>query len=333
MNDILNVALEISTPESKDESDDNKRLALISPRSESNIASILSWKPPTFDNIQTMSELAIDVETVTRGKVEAVNNLKSAIGKFEEIRMEIEDYTNSKVIFSQDDGIQFNYEAGDPDTRLPSVESEVNAELSTTPTIDAYDADSSSQVDADIGQETGECQTVGPNTSPRIAEFKDSTDINDSRSSASPSISSPRMSSKPSQPSIKDFEIIKPISKGAFGSVYLSKKRTTGDYYAIKVLKKSDMIAKNQVTNVKAERMILMTQTDSPFVVKLYFSFQSKDYLYLVMEYLNGGDCAALVKAIGGLPEDWARKYLAEVVLGLEYLHNRGIVHRYKMQS
>jgi len=93
------------------------------------------------------------------------------------------------------------------------------------------------------------------------------------------------------------------------------------------------MIAKNQVTNVKAERMILMTQTDSPFVVKLYFSFQSKDYLYLVMEYLNGGDCAALVKAIGGLPEDWARKYLAEVVLGLEYLHNRGVVHRYKMQK
>ncbi|CAG8579485.1 10890_t:CDS:2 [Paraglomus occultum] len=324
MNDILNVALEISTPESKDESDDNKRLALISPRSESNIASILSWKPPVLNAIP-MSELAVDVETVIRGKVEAVNNLKSAIDKFEEIRMAIEEYTNSKGISSQDDGIQFSYD--DPDTKLPSIASEVDTELSI-PTIDTYDADSSLQVDADIGQETGECQTVGQNMSPRIAEPKDSTDIIDARSSASPPTSSPRMSSKPSQPSIKDFEIIKPISKGAFGSVYLSKKRTTGDYYAIKVLKKSDMIAKNQVTNVKAERMILMTQTDSPFVVKLYFSFQSKDYLYLVMEYLNGGDCAALVKAIGGLPEDWARKYLAEVVLGLEYLHNRGIVHR-----
>lgn len=129
-------------------------------------------------------------------------------------------------------------------------------------------------------------------------------------------------------PSIKDFEIIKPISKGAFGSVYLSKKKSTGDYFAIKVLKKADMIAKNQVTNVRAERAIMMVQGESDFVAKLLWTFASKDYLYLVMEYLNGGDCAALIKVLSGLPEDWARKYLAEVVLGVEHLHARGIVHR-----
>ncbi|TFK28852.1 kinase-like protein [Coprinopsis marcescibilis] len=128
--------------------------------------------------------------------------------------------------------------------------------------------------------------------------------------------------------SIKDFDIIKPISKGAFGSVFLAKKKATGDYYAIKVLKKADMIAKNQITNVKAERMILMKQAESPFVAKLYFTFQSKDNLYLVMEYLNGGDCAALIKSLGCLSEEWTKNYIAEVVLGLEYLHQRGIVHR-----
>lgn len=133
---------------------------------------------------------------------------------------------------------------------------------------------------------------------------------------------------RPMPPSIKDFEIIKPISKGAFGSVYLTKKKTTGEYYAIKVLKKADMVAKNQVTNVKAERAIMMWQGESDFVAKLYWTFSSKDYLYLVMEYLNGGDCASLVKILGGLPEDWAKKYIAEVVLGVEHLHNRGIVHR-----
>jgi serine/threonine-protein kinase RIM15 len=135
-------------------------------------------------------------------------------------------------------------------------------------------------------------------------------------------------SSKSVPSSIKDFDIIKPISKGAFGSVFLAKKKTTGEYFAIKVLKKADMIAKNQITNVKAERMILMRQADSPFVVKLYFTFQSKDNLYLVMEYLNGGDCAALIKTLGSLPEEWTRAYVAEVVLGLEYLHEKGIVHR-----
>ncbi|KAH9482800.1 Serine/threonine-protein kinase ppk18 [Psilocybe cubensis] len=128
--------------------------------------------------------------------------------------------------------------------------------------------------------------------------------------------------------SIKDFDIIKPISKGAFGSVFLAKKKATGDYYAIKVLKKADMIAKNQITNVKAERMILMKQAESPFVAKLYFTFQSKENLYLVMEYLNGGDCAALIKSLGCLPEEWTKNYIAEVVLGLEYLHQRGVVHR-----
>ncbi|KAI1356696.1 putative response regulator receiver RIM15p [Xylaria sp. FL0043] len=129
-------------------------------------------------------------------------------------------------------------------------------------------------------------------------------------------------------PSIKDFEVIKPISKGAFGSVYLSKKKSTGEYFAIKVLKKADMVAKNQVTNVKAERAIMMWQGESDFVAKLYWTFSSKDYLYLVMEYLNGGDCASLVKVLGGLPEDWVKKYLGEVILGVEHLHSRGIIHR-----
>lgn len=152
--------------------------------------------------------------------------------------------------------------------------------------------------------------------------------LSSSKPPLSPRIPSAATATRAPQPSIKDFEIIKPISRGAFGSVYLAKKVATGDYYAIKALKKSDMIAKNQVTNVKAERTILMNQASSPYVAKLFFSFQSKDYLYLVMEYLNGGDCSTLVKALGGLPIDWARNYTGELVLGLEYLHARNVAHR-----
>lgn len=129
-------------------------------------------------------------------------------------------------------------------------------------------------------------------------------------------------------PSIKDYEIIKPISKGAFGSVYLTRRRLTGEYFAIKVLKKSDMIAKNQVPNVKAERAIMMRQADSPYVAQLYSSFQSKDYLFLVMEYLNGGDTASLLKMLGTLSDEWAKRYIAEVIVGVDDLHKKGIVHR-----
>ncbi|KAK7695966.1 hypothetical protein QCA50_000605 [Cerrena zonata] len=184
---------------------------------------------------------------------------------------------------------------------------------------------------------------LSPMISPQDSIIPNSRRLSRRQSSAQPIISptasisnvplSPRLPSvaplsRATPASIKDFEIIKPISKGAFGSVFLAKKKTTGDYFAIKVLKKADMIAKNQITNVKAERMILMKQAESPFVAKLYFTFQSKENLYLVMEYLNGGDCAALIKSLGSLPEEWTRNYVAEVTLGLESLHQRGIVHR-----
>ncbi len=71
-----------------------------------------------------------------------------------------------------------------------------------------------------------------------------------------------------------------------------------------------------------------MKQAESTFVAKLSLTLPSKDNLYLVMEYLNGGDCAALIKSLGNLPEEWTKGYIAEVILGLEYLHQRGIVHR-----
>lgn len=149
-----------------------------------------------------------------------------------------------------------------------------------------------------------------------------------SRGPTSPLLTSIVTPVKPGPPSITDYEIINAISKGAFGSVYLARKKLTGEYFAIKVLKKADMIAKNQVMNVRAERAIMMSQSDSPFVANLYFTFQSKHYLYLVMEYLNGGDCAALIKGLGGLPEEWAKRYIAELISGVGDLHRKGIIHR-----
>ncbi|KAM3126379.1 hypothetical protein CJJ07_000925 [Candidozyma auris] len=144
----------------------------------------------------------------------------------------------------------------------------------------------------------------------------------------SPLLVSQTPASKASTGGIKDYEIIKAISKGAFGAVFLAKRRLTGDYVAIKCLKKRDMIAKNQVLNVRSERAVMMKQSDSPYVAQLYSSFQTKDYLYLVMEYLNGGDCATLLKMLGTLGNKWAKRYIAEVIVGVNDLHMRGIIHR-----
>lgn len=92
-----------------------------------------------------------------------------------------------------------------------------------------------------------------------------------------------------SVPSITDFDIMKPISRGAFGKVYLAKKKTTDDLYAIKILRKDDMIRKNMVSHVLAERKAL-SLSKNHFVVRLFYAFQSENQLYLVMEYLIGGE-------------------------------------------
>lgn len=126
---------------------------------------------------------------------------------------------------------------------------------------------------------------------------------------------------------IEEFEIIKPISRGAFGRVYLARKHATGDYFAIKVMKKRDLIRKNMVESVTNERNIL-AMAQNPFVVRFYYSFTSKENLYIVMEYINGGDCYSLLRKFGCLDEEVSRQYIAETVLALEYCHAQGIIHR-----
>ncbi|XP_072978894.1 probable serine/threonine protein kinase IRE4 isoform X1 [Typha angustifolia] len=139
--------------------------------------------------------------------------------------------------------------------------------------------------------------------------------------------SPPLCSSHKERISIDDFDIIKPISRGAFGKVFLARKRTTGDLFAIKVLKKMGMIRKNDIERILAERNILIT-VRNPFVVRFFYSFTCRDNLYLVMEYLNGGDFYSLLRKVGCLEEEIARIYIAELVLALEYLHSLGIIHR-----
>ncbi|XP_020866277.1 probable serine/threonine protein kinase IRE3 isoform X1 [Arabidopsis lyrata subsp. lyrata] len=127
--------------------------------------------------------------------------------------------------------------------------------------------------------------------------------------------------------SIDDFELKETISRGAFGHVVLARKNTTGDLFAIKVLRKADMIRKNAVESILAERDILINARN-PFVVRFFYSFTCSENLYLVMEYLNGGDFYSMLRKLGCLDETNARVYIAEVVLALEYLHSEGVVHR-----
>jgi microtubule-associated serine/threonine kinase len=129
-------------------------------------------------------------------------------------------------------------------------------------------------------------------------------------------------------PTEEDFPIVKLISSGAYGAVYLVKHKKLKRRFAMKKVNKQNMIRKKQVDQVFTERDIL-TFADNPFVVSIYCSFQTKKHLCMIMEYVEGGDCATLLKNMGGpIPVDLTRLYIAETVLAVEYIHNLGVVHR-----
>uniref|UniRef100_A0A146SDL4 non-specific serine/threonine protein kinase n=1 Tax=Fundulus heteroclitus TaxID=8078 RepID=A0A146SDL4_FUNHE len=123
------------------------------------------------------------------------------------------------------------------------------------------------------------------------------------------------------------FVKIKTLGIGAFGEVCLTRKVDTGALYAMKTLRKKDVLNRNQVAHVKAERDIL-AEADNEWVVRLYYSFQDRDSLYFVMDYIPGGDMMSLLIRMGVFPEHLARFYIAELTLAIESVHKMGFIHR-----
>ncbi|TDH06568.1 hypothetical protein EPR50_G00114860 [Perca flavescens] len=123
------------------------------------------------------------------------------------------------------------------------------------------------------------------------------------------------------------FVKIKTLGIGAFGEVCLTRKVDTGALYAMKTLRKKDVLNRNQVAHVKAERDIL-AEADNEWVVRLYYSFQDRDSLYFVMDYIPGGDMMSLLIRMGVFAEPLARFYVAELTLAIESVHRMGFIHR-----
>lgn len=127
--------------------------------------------------------------------------------------------------------------------------------------------------------------------------------------------------------SIREYEPIAIIGKGAFGEVRVCREIKTSEIVAIKKMRKDDMYQKNQIMHVRTEKEILTT-AKSPWVVGLKSSFQDDSYLYLVMDYLQGGDLMSLLMKKDILTEDESRFYIAELVLAIEAVHKMNSIHR-----
>ncbi|PKA63648.1 Serine/threonine-protein kinase [Apostasia shenzhenica] len=126
---------------------------------------------------------------------------------------------------------------------------------------------------------------------------------------------------------VEDFDLLTIIGRGAFGEVRLCREKSTGNIYAMKKLKKSEMLSRGQVDHVRAERDLL-AEVASHCIVKLYYSFQDADFLYLIMEYLPGGDMMTLLIKEETLTENVARFYIGQSVLAIESIHKHNYIHR-----
>eukprot|EP00347_Sterkiella_histriomuscorum_P015539 403356649 len=128
-------------------------------------------------------------------------------------------------------------------------------------------------------------------------------------------------------PNLEDFDIIRVIGKGGFSTVFQVRRKDDGAIYAMKCLKKSQIKRENKVRHVMNERQILQT-VNHPFIVKMKWAFQSEHYLFIILEFCAGGEIFYHMNKVLRFSEKVAKFYFAEIVLAMEYLHQKNVFYR-----
>jgi len=147
------------------------------------------------------------------------------------------------------------------------------------------------------------------------------------RGQASPHMPEPPRASLDAKPVLDDFALMKVIGKGSYGKVMLVKHAKTNAIFAMKMLRKENVVKRNQVEHTKAERNVLET-AKHPFIVDLIYAFQTPRKLYFVLEFCSGGELFFHLSRAGRFSETRCRFYTGEICLALAYLHSLNIIYR-----
>ncbi|KAG0182423.1 camp-dependent protein kinase catalytic subunit [Apophysomyces sp. BC1034] len=123
------------------------------------------------------------------------------------------------------------------------------------------------------------------------------------------------------------FRLLRTVGTGSFGRVHLAQSKYNDRFYAIKVMKKAEIVRLKQIEHTRNERAILLS-IRHPFIVNLWNTFQDCSMLFMVMDYVPGGELFTLLRKSKRFSDELARFYAAEVLLALAYLHNKDIIYR-----
>ena len=126
---------------------------------------------------------------------------------------------------------------------------------------------------------------------------------------------------------VSDFQKLKLLGKGSFGEVYLVKFKKNNKLYAMKILDKNDIIEKHQEEHTKIERDLL-TRINCPFIVNIKFAFQDKDNLYIITDFMQGGELFFHLHKEKRFKDEKAKFYIIEIILAIEYLHKNKMLYR-----
>lgn len=127
---------------------------------------------------------------------------------------------------------------------------------------------------------------------------------------------------------LAEFEFHRTLGTGSFGRVVLVRHRPSGQFFALKKLRKTEVIRLKQVEHTNNERQLLLRARDHPFLVQMVGTHQDAGYLYVLMEYVGGGELFSLLRKVKTLPGFVAQFYAAQVLLAFEHLHAQNIIYR-----